>query len=105
MASTGPLAPIARAEISEHRVRRSLSSRVTGGFALMRKPMVGGLAVHRQIQRVIFVVIAALICAALAIPFQARAETPLAAFCATTRLTFRELHMRWGLINRNGPVT
>ena len=32
------------AEISEHRVRRSLSSRVTGGFALMPNPMVGGLA-------------------------------------------------------------
>jgi hypothetical protein len=35
-----------------------------------------------QIQRVIFVAIAAMICAALAIPFQARADTPLAAFCA-----------------------
>ena len=40
------------AEINEHRVRRSLSSRVTGGSALMRNPMVGGLAVHKQIQRV-----------------------------------------------------
>lgn len=28
----------------------------------MRNPMVGGLAVHKQIQRVIFVVIAATIC-------------------------------------------
>jgi len=44
--------------------------------------MVGGLAVHKQIQRVIFVVIGAMIWAALAIPFQARADTPLDAFCA-----------------------
>ena len=48
----------------------------------MRNPMVGGLAAHKQIQRVIFVVIAAMICAAVAIPVQAHAETPLAAFCA-----------------------
>ena len=35
-----------------------------------------------RIQKVIFVVIAAIICATMAIPSQARAETPLAAFCA-----------------------
>jgi hypothetical protein len=39
----------------------------------MRNLLVGGLAVHNQIQRVIFAAIAAMICVALAIPFQARA--------------------------------
>jgi hypothetical protein len=55
---------------------------VTGGFVLIRNLTVGGLTVHKQFQRVIFVVIAAMICVASTIPFQAHAETPLAAFCA-----------------------
>ena len=55
---------------------------VAGGFALRRRHMIGGPAIHKQIQRVMFVVIAAIIGAALAIPVQARAETPLSAFCA-----------------------
>ena len=63
----------------------------------MRNLMVGGLAVHKQIQRVIFVVIAAMICAALAIPFQARAETPLAAFCADNAAELQRTSHEMGL--------
>ena len=70
----------------------------------MRNLMVGGLAVHKQIQRAIFVVIGAMICAALAIPFQARAETPLAAFCADNTAESRST-LRSSLIPaRNRPV-
>lgn len=47
----------------------------------MRNHMVGGISVHMQFQRVIFMVSAALTCTALAVPSQAHAETPLAAFC------------------------
>lgn len=39
-------------------------------------------AACKQIQRAALVVIAAMICVALTIPSAARAETPLAAFCA-----------------------
>lgn len=48
----------------------------------MSSQVVGAVAGRKQFQRVIFVVIAATICALLAVPFQARADTPLAAFCA-----------------------
>jgi hypothetical protein len=85
------------AKIGEHRVRRSLSSRVTGGFALMGNRMVGGLAVHKQIQRVIFVVIAAMICEGLAVPFQAHAETPLGAFCADNAAELQRTSHEMGL--------
>jgi hypothetical protein len=37
---------------------------------------------NKQIQRVIFVATATMICTVLTIPCTARAETPLAAFCA-----------------------
>lgn len=40
------------------------------------------LAVHKQIQRATVVVVAAMIGVASAIPFEAQAQTPLAAFCA-----------------------
>jgi hypothetical protein len=63
----------------------------------MRNPMVGGLAVNKQIQRVIFVVIATTICAALATPFQARAETPLAAFCADNAAELQRTSHEMGL--------
>lgn len=48
----------------------------------MRNQMVGAPAGRKQFQWVIFVGIVAIICMALAFPPQARAETPLAAFCA-----------------------
>jgi len=63
----------------------------------MRNPMVGGLAVHKHIQRVIFVVVAAMICAALAIPSQARADTPLAAFCADNAAELQRTSHEMGL--------
>lgn len=44
--------------------------------------MADGLAVPKQIQRVTLMAIAAMISVASAIPFEAQAETPLAAFCA-----------------------
>jgi hypothetical protein len=44
--------------------------------------MADALAAYKRSQRAIVVVIAAVIYTALAIPFQAYAETPLAAFCA-----------------------
>jgi hypothetical protein len=50
-----------------------------------------------QIRRVIFVVIAAMICAALAIPFQARADTPLAAFCADNAARLQRTSRESGL--------
>jgi hypothetical protein len=48
-------------------------------------------------ERVIFVVIAAMICAALAIPFQARADTPLAAFCADNAAQLQRTNNEMGL--------
>lgn len=48
----------------------------------MRSHIIGGPARHEQFRWAVFVVIAAMICAALAVPFQARADTPMAAFCA-----------------------
>jgi hypothetical protein len=48
----------------------------------MSKPMVGGLSACKRVKEVSFVVSAAMICAALVNPSQARAETPLEAFCA-----------------------
>src|ERR1700722_10118151 len=43
--------------------------------------MANGLTVCNRVQRTIFAVIGAVICVAWAIPFEAQAETPLAAFC------------------------
>ena len=44
--------------------------------------MADGPAPRRGIRRTTLTTIAAMICTVLAIPLQARAETPLAAFCA-----------------------
>lgn len=48
----------------------------------MGNHIVGGMAMPMHFQRVTFVVTAAMICAILTVPFQAHADTPLAAFCA-----------------------
>jgi len=63
----------------------------------MRNPMTVGLVVHTRIPRFVFVVIASMICAALAIPFQARAETPLAAFCANNAAELQRTSHEMGL--------
>jgi hypothetical protein len=59
--------------------------------------MVDGLSGPEQIRRVTFVVIAPIICAALAIPSQARAETPLAAFCADNAAQLKKTSGEMGL--------
>src|SRR5437660_1044620 len=51
-------------------------------FRLVGATDARGLALHNQNYRVTFLVIAVMICVVLAIPSQAHAETPLAAFCA-----------------------
>lgn len=70
--------------------------------------MANGLTVCNRVQRTIFAVIGAVICVASAIPFEAQAETPLAAFCAdnSERLqrTFHESGLdpaQWGSDPKN----
>jgi len=77
--------------------KQLLAAIVKGRFALMENPINGVQALHKQIQRVIFMVIAAMICASFAIPFQARADTPLAAFCADNEAKLQRTSHESGL--------